>query len=61
MEEQDKVMARDLSKIDINNMPDGNFTEIITRFITGLEKRVEDINETLNTEIKSNIEKRSHK
>ena len=52
MEEQDKVMARDLSKTDISGMPDGEFKATIIRILAGLKKRIEDIRETLTTEIK---------
>lgn len=45
-------MARDLSKTDINNMPDGEFKSTIIRILTGFEKRIKDISETLTTEIK---------
>ena len=41
-------MARNLSKIDINNMPDREFKVRIIKIPTGLEKRVESISETLN-------------
>ena len=33
-------------------MPDGEFKATIKRILTGLEKRMEDISETLTTEIK---------
>ena len=33
-------------------MPDGGFKAVIIRILTGLEKRMEDISETLTTEIK---------
>ena len=33
------------------------FKAIIIRIFTGLEKRVEDMNETLNTKIRTNIAK----
>ena len=52
MKEQDHTTARDLSKTDISNMPDGEFKATIIRILTGLEKRIEDISETLTTEIK---------
>ena len=52
MKEQGKAMARDLSKTDISNMPDGEFKATIIRIPGGLEKRVEDISESLTIEIK---------
>jgi len=45
-------MTGDLSKIDISNLPDGVIKAMIMRILTELEKRVEDIRETLNTVIK---------
>lgn len=54
MKEQDKVMARNLSEINMSNMPDVEFNAMIIRMLTGLEKRVEDISETINTEIRNN-------
>ena len=48
MKEQDKAMARDLSKTDTSNVPDGKFKATIIRILTGLGKRMEDISETLN-------------
>ena len=49
---KDKTTARDLSRTDISNMPDGEFKATILRILTGLEKRTEAISETLTTEIK---------
>ena len=40
MKERDKSMARDLSKTDTSNMPDGEFKATIIRILTGLEKRI---------------------
>ena len=45
-------MATELSKTDLSNMPDGEFKATIIRILTGLEKRIEDISETLTTELK---------
>ena len=39
---------------DLRNMPDTEFKVMIIKILTGLEKRVEDISEILNTEIKKN-------
>ena len=55
MKEQDKTIARDLSETDTSHMPDREFKLIITRILTGLEKGLEDMSETLNTEIRNNI------
>ena len=52
MKEEDKVMARDLNKTGVSNMPDEEFKAIIIRILTGPEKRIEYIRETLTTEIK---------
>jgi len=54
MKEEDKTTARDLSETDINNMPDREFKVMVIKILTGFEKRVENISETLNTEIKKN-------
>ena len=43
-------MARDLSKTDISNMIDREFKAMTISILTELEKRVEDMSETLNTE-----------
>lgn len=51
MKEKDKAMARDLSKTDINSMPAREFKATIIKILTGLEKRIENISETLTTEI----------
>ena len=50
--EQDKVMARDLTKTGITNMPDGEFKATIIRILAGLEKSREDFREALSAEIK---------
>ena len=42
--EQVKVMARDLIKTDISNMPDPEFKTTIIRILAGLEKSTEDTN-----------------
>ena len=52
MKKQDKVIGRDPSETGISNMLDGNFKAIIIRTLTGIEKSIEDISETLTTEIK---------
>lgn len=52
MKEQDKAMARDLSKTDTSNVPNGEFKAAIILILTGFEKRMEDIRGTFTTEIK---------
>ena len=52
MKEQDKTTARDQSEMEKISMTDREFKVMIINILTGLEKRVEDISETLNTEIK---------
>ena len=52
MKEQDKVMARDLSEIDISNMYDREFKATIRRIPAGLEKRKILGRPSLTTEIK---------
>jgi len=54
MKEKDKITARDLSEMEVNNMSNTEFKVMIIKTLTGLEKRVEDITKTLNTEIKKN-------
>ena len=49
MKEQDKGTATDLSETDKSHMSDGEFKAIIIRILIGLEKRMEDISETLTT------------
>ena len=53
MKEQGKAIARDLSETDVSNMCDREFKVMIIRILTELEKRVEDMSETLNTEIRN--------
>ena len=48
--EQEKVTARNLSEAEISNMHDPEFKATIIRILTGLEKRNEDMSETLITE-----------
>lgn len=54
MKEQNKITVRHLSKIQINNMPDRELKAMIIKILTGFVKRMEDISETLNNEIKKN-------
>ena len=55
--EQEKVIAGDIIKTDISNMPDGEFKATIIRILAGLEKNMEEIRETLTSEIKSQKKK----
>ena len=59
MKEQDKAMGRNLSKTDISNISDRKIKATIIRIFTGLEKRIEDIRETLTTKIKRLKKKQS--
>ena len=56
MKEQDKITARDLNKANVNNMSSREFSVVVIKIFIGLEKRVEDLNETLNKE-KGNIKR----
>ena len=48
MKEQDKITARDLNEMEMSNMPDREFQVIVIKKLSGLEKRVENLSETLN-------------
>ena len=48
MKEQDKAIARDLSKTDGSNMPYREFKVMIIKIPTGLQKRMEGMSVTLN-------------
>ena len=54
IKDKDKAMAGDLSETDISNTPDGAFKAKIIRIFTRLERTVEDISETFNTEVDKN-------
>ena len=56
MKEQDKITARDLNEMEMSNMPDREFQVIVIKKLSGLEKRVENLSETLNKELE-NIKK----
>lgn len=45
-------MARDLIETDVSYMSDGEFTATVIRILARLEKSMEDIRETLTSEIK---------
>ena len=53
MKEQDKTTARELNEMEINNMPDREFKVMVIKIFSGLEKRAEDLSETLNKEIEN--------
>ena len=55
MKKQDKAIAWDLSETDMGNMLDTEFKAMILRILSRLKKRLEDISETINTEIRNNI------
>lgn len=44
--------ARNFSKMEKCNMPDGEVQLMVIKTLTGLEKAVEDLSETLNTDKK---------
>ena len=50
MKKQDKITARKLNKMEISSMPDREFKAMVTKILTRLGKRVEDLSEILNTE-----------
>ena len=52
IKEQDKI-TRQLNEMEISNMPNKEFKVIVIKRIPGLEKRVEDLSETLNKEIEN--------
>ena len=52
MQEKHKATARDVSKIDVSNMPDGEFKATIIRILTGVQKRMKISVRSLTTEIK---------
>ena len=50
--EQEEVMAKDIIKTDLNNMPESEFKTTIIRIQAGLEKNIEKTKEFLTTEVK---------
>ena len=52
MKEQDKITARELNKTEISSMPDRKFKAMVVKILTRLEKRVEDLSETINRDRK---------
>ena len=57
VKEENKATARDLSEIDISNLTNREFKAMIIRILPGLERRVEDMSETLNKQNKGSINK----
>ena len=47
MKKQGKATATSLREKDVSNIPDKEFKVMIIKIPTGLEKRVEDMSETL--------------
>jgi len=43
---EDKITARELNEMEVNNMPDREFKVTVIKILTGHEKRVENLNET---------------
>lgn len=60
MKEQDQATARDQSESERSNICNKELKIIIIKILTGLKERVEDISETLNTEIKEPIRDQEH-
>lgn len=52
MKEQDKNRVRDLSEMVISNKTDNEIKVMIMKTLTGLERRVEDISETTEKEMR---------
>ena len=52
MKEQDKIRARELNEMEITNMPDREFKVMAIKILTGFQKEVGDLSETLNKDIK---------
>ena len=44
----DKITARNLSELEVSNMPERIFKVVIINIFARLEKRIEDSSETLN-------------
>ena len=52
--------ARDTSKMDISNMPGREFKVMIRKILTGINKRLEDVSETLNRDKEEPIGDEKH-
>ena len=50
--DQEEITARDLLKTDVSNISEQEFRTAVIRPLAGLERSIEDIKETLATEIK---------
>ena len=58
MKEQDKITAKELNKMEINNMHYKKFKVMFIKVLNELEKKVEKLSETFNKEV-SNIKKKN--
>ena len=56
---QEVVTANELIKNDLSNVTENEFKIIVIKLITGLEKRIEDSRESIDTEIKGLRNRRS--
>ena len=54
VKEEDKIIARDLSKMEISNMPDREFKVMIIKVLTRLRKEWKTLMRPLKKEIKKN-------
>ena len=52
MKEWDKITGRELCEKEISNIPDREFKVVVIKMLTGLQKRIEDLNKTLNRDRK---------
>ena len=52
MKEQNKITAGDLNEMKINNMPVREFKVMAIKLLIGLDKRVGNLSETLNKEVR---------
>ena len=59
--EQDDAIARHLSETNIRKMPNTELKVRIIMILIGCEKRMEDINESFNKEIKRNNQIKNRK
>jgi len=46
MKEWDKITAKELNEMEISNMPYREFSVMVIKIFTRLEKRMEDLSET---------------
>ena len=47
-QKKNKITAREVSETEMSNVPDREFEVMVIKILTGLEKRVEGLSETLN-------------